>query len=324
MTISIACVAGTRPEAIKMAPVIMTLRERPWARVTVVATAQHRELADDVFDLFEIVPDIDLDLMHHDQTLSTFAARAMAGIDDMISRVRPDLVAGQGDTTTVMAVATVCFYRKVPFLHVEAGLRSFNLDNPFPEEFNRIVASRGASLHFAPTRQARVNLLNEGVEDPAIVVTGNTVIDVLLHVAAQEIAPPPQIRPDQRLVLITTHRRENFGEPLENVCRAVGALAAVHAEVAFLWPVHPNPNVSSTVRATLSGLPNVHLVPPLNYRQFVAAVKHAHLILLDSGGVQEEAPALGRPVLVLRRTTERPEAVAEGVARLVGTDTRRS
>ena len=320
MTAKIACIVGTRPEAIKMAPVIMALRDQPWAEVVVVATAQHRELADDVFDLFGIVPDLDLDLMQPGQTLSELTARAMTALDRVINDVAPDLVIAQGDTTSVMAVAMACFYRQVRFAHLEAGLRSFDLQNPYPEEFNRIVASRIASLHFAPTEQARANLLKEGVSGASILVTGNTVIDALHWVAARDPELPLVVDASRRLVVVTVHRRENFGAPLQNICRAVRTLVDEHRDVEILWPVHPNPNVGPVVRAAFANMPRVHLVEPLRYGQFVAALKRAYLILTDSGGVQEEAPALARPVLVLRRETERPEAIAAGVARLIGTE----
>ena len=319
MTIKIACIAGTRPEAIKMAPVILALREQRWAQVLVIATAQHRELADDVFGLFGIAPDFDLDLMQPGQTLAELTARAVTALDRCIAEVAPDLVIAQGDTTSVMAVAMACFYRQVPFAHVEAGLRSFDLQNPYPEEFNRIVASRVATLHFAPTEQARGNLLKEGIADARIAVTGNTVIDALHWVAARAPTAPPAIAADRRLLLVTVHRRENFGEPLREICRAAQVLLDRYPDVEILWPVHPNPNVSAVVRGALGGTPRVHLVEPMGYGTFVGALKQACLVLTDSGGVQEEAPALARPVLVLRRETERPEAIAAGVARLIGT-----
>jgi len=315
----IACIVGTRPEAIKMAPVIMALRAEDWADVRVIATAQHRELADEVLDLFGIVPDVDLDLMQPGQSLSDLAARAITALDRALGDSAPDLVIAQGDTTSVMAVALACFYRQIPFAHVEAGLRSFDLQNPYPEELNRIVASRIAALHFAPTEQACANLRHEGVPDAQIVLTGNTVIDALHWVAARDPKSPLAAAPDRRLLLVTVHRRENFGEPLREICRALEALLEEFPDVDVLWPVHPNPNVSSLVQAKLGAAHRVHLTEPLRYGAFVAALKQAYLVLTDSGGVQEEAPALARPVLVLRRGTERPEAIAAGVARRVGT-----
>lgn len=316
----IGCIIGTRPEAIKLAPVILRLHAQPWANTFVIATGQHRELLDDVLDLFDIVPDADLDLMETDQPLNTLFATAVRGLDHVIADNRLDLVIAQGDTTSVMAAAIACFHRRVPFLHVEAGLRSFDFENPFPEELNRIVASRVASLHFAPTANARDNLLREGVESEKILVTGNTVIDALHSIAARPIKLPVKIKRGSRLVLVTAHRRENFGEPLENICRAILSLARGHRDLQILWPVHPNPNVLSTVQKLVGDHPRINLVEPLRYGAFVAAMKQSYLVLTDSGGVQEEAPALGRPVLVMRRETERPEAIEAGVARLVGTD----
>lgn len=316
----IACVVGTRPEAIKMAPVIMALREQSWADVRVVATEQHRELAADVFDLFGIEPDIELDLMRHGQSLSALTARALAALDRGFAELAPDLVIAQGDTTSVMAVAMTCFYREIPFAHVEAGLRSFDLQNPYPEEFNRIVASRIARLHFAPTEQARRNLLGEGVPDAKVFVTGNTVIDALHWAAAHNPEMPLATGEGSRLLLMTVHRRENFGAPLRDVCRAVRSIVDEYPDVEIIWPVHPNPNIRPVAEALFGDAPRVHLIEPMRYRHFVGALKRAYLVLTDSGGVQEEAPALARPVLVLRRTTERPEAIEAGVARLIGTN----
>lgn len=318
--LTIACVIGTRPEGIKMAPVILALRRQPWARVVVVLTAQHRELADEVLALFGISPDHDLNLMQPDQTLAALTARAITGLDGVLEELRPHLVMAQGDTTTVMASALVCFYRRVPFLHVEAGLRSHDLQSPFPEEFNRVVAGRLAQLHFAPTETALRQLLAEGVADETVVMTGNTVIDALHQVAAMDLPLNYALDPARRLILVTVHRRENFGAPIENICRAFLHLVDTNPDVELMWPVHPNPNVTRMAYGLLSGHSRIHLVPPLRYSEFVTAMKRATLILSDSGGVQEEAPALARPVLVLRRETERPDAIEAGVARLIGTD----
>lgn len=319
-TRTIACIIGTRPEAIKMAPVILALRREAWARPVVVLTAQHRELADEVLDLFGIEPDLDLDLMRANQTLPELTARAITGLDGAMAQISPDLVMAQGDTTTVMTSALVAFYRRLPFLHVEAGLRSHDLNSPFPEEFNRVVAGRLAGLHFAPTEIARRALLAEGVADDTVIVTGNTVIDALHLVAGQDRPLGHGLDPSRRLILATVHRRENFGEPIEAICRAFLTLVERNPDVELLWPVHPNPNVTGVAHRLLGGNPRVHLVAPLRYSEFVTAMKRATLILSDSGGVQEEAPALARPVLVLRRETERPDAIDAGVARLVGTD----
>jgi UDP-N-acetylglucosamine 2-epimerase (non-hydrolysing) len=320
---TIACIVGTRPEAVKMAPVILALRRQPWARVVVVLTAQHRELADEVLRMFEIAPDYDLDLMRPNQTLPALTARAITRLDGAMAEIAPDLVLAQGDTTTVMATAMVCFYRELPFLHVEAGLRSHDLQNPFPEEFNRILAGRVAALHFAPTEGARRHLLREGVAADKVIMTGNTVIDALWQVAGR-VRPPEAalIEPGRRLLLATVHRRENFGQPTEEICRAFLTLVETNPDVVLLWPVHPNPNVARVARRQLGKHERIRLVAPLAYIDFVAAMTQATLILSDSGGVQEEAAALAKPVLVLRRETERPDAIEAGVARLIGTDCR--
>jgi UDP-N-acetylglucosamine 2-epimerase (non-hydrolysing) len=314
----IACVIGTRPEAIKMAPVIATLRREPWCDCLVILSAQHRELADQVLELFGIRPDADFAVMRANQTLAGLTSRLIERFDDALARLQPDALLAQGDTTTSMVAALCSFYQRVPFGHVEAGLRTHKLYGPFPEEMNRLVAARIARWHFAPTEQARLNLIREGIAPDTVAVTGNTVIDALLDVASRCSETP--VPPGLRLVLVTAHRRENFGAPFENVCRAIRHLADTRPDVQFLYPVHPNPNVKELAFRVLGSHPRVHLVQPLDYCAFVAAMKQAHFILTDSGGVQEEAPALGKPVLVLRDETERPEAVAAGVVRLVGTD----
>lgn len=315
---SVLCVVGTRPEAIKMAPVILALREEPWARVRVLATAQHRHMLDQVLDFFGIAPDIDLDLMRPDQALTTLAGRLLLEMHQVLADEKPDVVLVQGDTTTVMTVALACFYQRIPIGHVEAGLRTWNMHNPFPEEANRVIAGKLAHWHFAPTEGSRQNLLREGVADRNLLVTGNTVIDALLMAAARELRIGIDIDARKRLVLVTSHRRENFGAPLREICRALRTLAANNPDVQFLYPVHPNPNVKDVAHAMLCGCPNIRLCDPLDYAPFVAAMKQAYLIISDSGGVQEEAPALGKPVLVLRDETERPEAVDQGVVKLVG------
>ena len=315
----VLCVVGTRPEAIKMAPVILALRQQPGIDCRVLATAQHRQMLDQVLDFFHITPDIDLDLMRPNQNLAELTSRLMSTLDGVLAEEAPDVVLAQGDTTTVMTVALACFYRRIPFGHVEAGLRTGDMDNPFPEEANRVIASRLARWHFAPTAGSRDNLLKEGVPADDVYVTGNTVIDALLATAARPDARlPVAIAEDRPLVLVTAHRRENFGEPFRQICRAVEKLARAYPGTAFLYPVHPNPNVRDVAHRMLGDLRNVFLCPPMDYAPFVAAMKRAHFIISDSGGVQEEAPALGKPVLVLRDETERPEAVEEGVVRLVG------
>ena len=316
----IICVVGTRPEAIKMAPIILALKREAKFEVRLLATAQHRDLLDQVMKVFDIEPDIDLDIMRPNQALTTLTARLLLDLDDVLLSERPDVVLAQGDTTTVMTVALASFYHKIPVGHVEAGLRTWDIQNPFPEEMNRVIAGRLAKWHFAPTESSRQNLLREGVQDTDIIVTGNTVIDALLSVANREVDLPVELDPDKRLILVTAHRRENFGEPFERVCRALLALLEHNPDVQVLYPVHPNPNVRDTAHRLLGPHPRVVLCEPLDYLPFVAAMKAAYLILSDSGGVQEEAPALGKPVLVLRHETERPEAVEEGVVKLVGTD----
>jgi UDP-N-acetylglucosamine 2-epimerase (non-hydrolysing) len=239
-------------------------------------------------------------------------------MDDVLQAEKPDVVLVQGDTTTVMTVALACFYHRIPVAHVEAGLRTWDMQNPFPEEANRVIAGKLARWHFAPTEGSRQNLLREGVPDSEIVVTGNTVIDALLMTAAKELSLDVDLDPDKRLILITSHRRENFGKPFRDICRALHTLAERNPDVQFLYPVHPNPNVKDVAHEMLGSSPNIHLCEPLDYAPFVAAMKRAYLIISDSGGVQEEAPALGKPVLVLREETERPEAVEQGVVKLVG------
>lgn len=314
----ILAVVGTRPEAIKMAPVIRALRSEPWAEVRVLATAQHRQMLDQVLDAFAIVPDVDLDIMAPNQTLPELTSRLLSRLDEVFARERPDAVLIQGDTTTVMTAAMAAFYRHIAVGHVEAGLRTGDLQNPFPEEMNRIVAGRLSRWHFAPTAGARDNLLREGFDPASVHVTGNTVIDALLEVVQREVPLPVEVPEGRRMLLVTAHRRENFGAPFREVCEAVRDIADRHADVHVVYPVHPNPNVSGPAHEILSGHARIVLCPPLDYLPFVAAMKRAHLILTDSGGVQEEAPALGKPVLVMRQETERPEAVEAGVVKLVG------
>jgi UDP-N-acetylglucosamine 2-epimerase (non-hydrolysing) len=316
----ILCVVGTRPEAIKMAPVILALKNQPWANVRVLATAQHRHMLDQVLNFFNIQPDIDLDIMRPNQALTTLTARLLLELDDVLQKERPDIVLAQGDTTTVMAVSLACFYHRIPFGHVEAGLRTWDMQNPFPEEANRVIAGRLARWHFAPTESSRQNLLREGVRDADIVVTGNTVIDALLMTASKDLQLGIALDETKRLVLVTSHRRENFGEPFRNICRALRTLAEQNADIQILYPVHPNPNVKDVAHEMLGHCSNIILCEPLDYAPFVAAMKKAYLIISDSGGVQEEAPALGKPVLVLRDETERPEAVEMGVVKLVGSN----
>lgn len=319
----ILCVVGTRPEAIKMAPVILALKDASWAETRVLATAQHRQMLDQVLQLFGIVPDTDLDIMQQKQLLGELTARLLTAADQVLQAEQPDAVLIQGDTTTVMTLALACFYRRIPVGHVEAGLRTGDLHNPFPEEANRVIAGRLSRWHFAPTESARQNLLREGIDDGSIMVTGNTVIDALLMTAAKKPQLDVALGGESRMVLVTAHRRESFGAPLQAICHALADLAAANPAACFLYPVHPNPQVKDTVHSTLGDIANFTLCEPLDYAPFVAAMQRAHIILTDSGGVQEEAPALGKPVLVLREKTERPEAVDAGVVKLVGCDRQR-
>lgn len=318
MSANVMCVVGTRPEAIKMAPVILGLQKQPWVKVRVLATAQHRQMLDQVLEFFGIESDIDLDIMRPNQALTTLTARLLLELDKVLLAEKPDAVLVQGDTTTVMTVALACFYHGIPVGHVEAGLRTWDIQNPFPEEANRVIAGKLSKWHWAPTEGSRQNLLKDGVTDKSITVTGNTVIDALLMTASRDLELSVDLDPSKRLVLVTSHRRENFGEPFRNICRALQTLAKNNPEVQFLYPVHPNPNVKDVAYEFLAGVPNFILCEPLDYAPFIAAMKRAYLILTDSGGVQEEAPALGKPVLVLRDETERPEAVDQGVVKLVG------
>ena len=323
--IRVLVIAGTRPEAIKMSPVIQELERRPDDfEVQVCATAQHREMLDQALDLFGIKPRFDLDLMQPGQTLSQVAARVLLSLEPVMAAWRPDWALVQGDTTTVMAAAICAHNNRVRVGHVEAGLRSFDRANPFPEEMNRVVADHVSDLHYAPTPGARDNLLREGLPDAGIHVTGNTVVDALLQVAAQPWTPPEgdplqQIDPRKRLLLVTAHRRENFGAPLRGICSALRTLAR-RDDVQIVYPVHLNPNVWEPVHDALGNVPNVLLIPPAGYRRLVYLMQCSALILTDSGGIQEEAPSLGVPVLVLRKVTERSEGIDAGTARLAGTD----
>jgi UDP-N-acetylglucosamine 2-epimerase (non-hydrolysing) len=325
---TILSVIGTRPEAIKMAPVVEALARREDAvRSVVCVTGQHREMLDPVLSLFSIAPTVDLDVMQPGQTLAGLTSRLIDGLDRVCREVEPDWVLVQGDTTTAMAGALVAFYRGTRLGHVEAGLRSGDLRRPFPEELNRRLADLVADAHFAPTARARDVLLAEGVPSDRIRVTGNTVVDALLRVAALPYdwssGPLAQVPSDRRLVTITAHRRESFGAPFRELCLAVRDLAERHGdEVQFVYPVHLNPRVREPVMRLLSGVAGVTLLDPLDYQSLVQLMKASELVLTDSGGLQEEAPSLGVPVLVMREVTERPEGIEAGVARLVGTDRR--
>ncbi len=318
----ILCVVGTRPEVIKMAPVIYELRNRSWSKVLVLATAQHREMLDQMMKVFHLEADIDLNVMKHNQSLSELTANLVQKFDRVFSTEKPDLVLAQGDTTTVAMAALVAFYHKVPFGHVEAGLRSGDCYNPFPEEINRRLTAQMAQWHFAPTRRAKDNLLKEGIPETNIFVTGNTVIDALFFMLAKRNnATNLGIDDSKKLILVTVHRRESFGRPMENILSAISLLAREFNDISIVIPVHPNPNVRKLVYNKLNNQKNIDIVEPLNYEDFIHVLSKAYLILTDSGGIQEEAPALGKPVLVLREKTERPEAIEAGVAKLVGTKT---
>ena len=315
----ILTIVGTRPECIKMAPIILALRASDFAAVTVLSTGQHREMAGETLATFNIRIDHDLDVMVPDQTLAGLSSRVFSKLDTFLSARPQDLLLVQGDTTSVMVGSLAGFYHRIPVGHVEAGLRTHDRQNPFPEELNRVVTTMVSTLHFAPTEGARVNLLREGIDPDTIHVTGNPVIDALLMITARTPACAFPSQPGRRLLLVTAHRRENFGAPLEQICDAICDLLRRFPDVEFVYPVHPNPNVAGPVRRRLSGLDRVHLVPPAPYTTLVSLMRSAHVILTDSGGIQEEAPALGKPVLVLRSETERPEAVKAGAARIVGT-----
>jgi UDP-N-acetylglucosamine 2-epimerase (non-hydrolysing) len=327
--ITVLSVIGTRPEAIKMAPIVAELRCFPdRAHSIVCATAQHRELLDPVLSIFDITPDYDLNLMRPGQTLTQVTTTVLSGMEQVLTEVQPEWVLAQGDTTTVMATGLACYYQRIPFGHVEAGLRTGDKFRPYPEEINRVLADALADLHFAPTARARDNLLSEGISETSIYITGNTVIDALLQIAERDL---PYVDSElagiplwaDRIVLVTAHRRESFGAGLQSICEALASLAVRYPDVQFVYPVHPNPNVTIPVRQRLQDISNISLIAPLEYAPLVHLMKRAYLILTDSGGIQEEAPSLGKPVLILREVSERPEGIAAGVARLVGTNRER-
>lgn len=327
----IAVFFGTRPEAIKMAPLVLSIAEDPRFQLLSVSTGQHHEMLQQVIDVFDLPVHHDLMVMTQGQTLASLSARLMTRIDELLEAEKPDFALVQGDTTTVLMASLACFYRRIPTGHVEAGLRTGDLNSPFPEEGNRVLATPLSTLHFAPTATSENNLLREHVSPERVFVTGNTVIDALHLEVERQRSPgiaseiesqisavlPPGWR-SKRMVLITGHRRENFGDGFGEICGAIQELANKFADVLFVYPVHLNPNVRGPVEASLGKLPNVHLLPPQSYRPFVALMQACELVLTDSGGVQEEAPGLGKPVLVMRNTTERPEGVEAGTVKLVG------
>lgn len=330
MKTSILVVFGTRPEAIKMAPLVHALQRDPAFVAEVCVTGQHREMLDSVLSLFAIRPKFDLKVMKPGQDLTDITVAILAGMKDVLGQFQPDIVLVHGDTSTTFATTLAAYYQKIPVGHVEAGLRTGRLYSPWPEEANRKLTGTLATLHFAPTETSRLNLLREGVPQEHIHVTGNTVIDALLEVV-QRLSEDaefrqlgetqfPYLRPDRRLILVTGHRRESFGGGFERICQALAETAQAFPDVDIVYPVHFNPNVREPVNRLLGGISNIHLIPPLDYLPFVYLMNRAHLVLTDSGGIQEEAPSLGKPVLVMRDTTERPEAVDAGTVKLVGTD----
>ncbi|MDM7860237.1 UDP-N-acetylglucosamine 2-epimerase (non-hydrolyzing) [Alteromonas sp. ASW11-36] len=327
-TKKVLMIFGTRPEAIKMAPLAKALQEKPDISVEVCVTGQHREMLDQVLKLFDLKPDYDLNLMRPGQDLYDITARALVGLRDILKEVKPDLVLVHGDTTTTFASSLASFYQQIDIGHVEAGLRTGNIYSPWPEECNRSLTGRLASIHFAPTDKSRQNLIKEGIDESSIIVTGNTVIDALLQVVnkiendtdlSSELSKKFHFLDDsKKLILVTGHRRESFGEGFENICESLKLLSS-RENVQIVYPVHLNPNVQEPVNRILSGIKNVHLIEPLDYLPFVYLMNKSYIILTDSGGIQEEAPSLGKPVLVMRDTTERPEAVSAGTVKLVGT-----
>lgn len=326
---------GTRPEAIKLAPVVHELQHRPAFEVRVCVTAQHREMLDQVLTVFSLQPDHDLNLMRPNQTLFQITASTLSALEAVLEEEKPGAVIVQGDTTTAMVGALASFYKNIPVGHVEAGLRTGNIYNPFPEEMNRRVADLLSHWFFAPTELSRQNLLAEGVPEGRIHITGNTVIDALQYVAGKQSSRQEQERlaaeftqrygfelnSRARLIVVTGHRRESFGQKLENLCLGLRGIAEKNEDVQIVYPVHLNPNVQAPVRKILTGCDRVHLIEPLEYELFVWLLQRSYFVLTDSGGIQEEAPALGKPALVMRKTTERPEGVEAGVSKLVGTDT---
>jgi UDP-N-acetylglucosamine 2-epimerase (non-hydrolysing) len=315
---------GTRPEAIKLAPVILGLRDSPEFRSFTCVTAQHREMMDQINSLFGIQPDFDLNVMASNQSLHSLSAHIFSKLTPVIEAVKPDWILVQGDTTTAMIASLAGYYQRIKVAHIEAGLRSKNKWEPFPEEINRRIIDVVADLHFAPTQLAQENLRKEGIPLQNIVISGNTIVDALQLISRKDFPLEESVLADipwdKKIILVTAHRRENIGVPLENICRAISDLAASHQGLHFVFPVHRNPEVERIVRSLLDHTPNVALLPPLEYRAFIHLLQNCHFVLTDSGGIQEEAPTFGKLVLILRNTTERPEGVEAGFARLVGTE----
>jgi UDP-N-acetylglucosamine 2-epimerase (non-hydrolysing) len=318
--LTVHCIIGTRPEAIKMIPVIYALRQAPIFNCRIIATAQHRDMLDQVFDLFGIHSDIDLNVMQPDQTLNTLASRMLVALGDVLIKEKPDMILAQGDTTTVLAAALSAFHHQIPFGHVEAGLRTGNPYSPFPEEMNRVLTSRLTQWHFAPTNIAQQNLLKEGVPSSQIFLTGNTIVDMVRIVSEKNKESPLNLDPSKRLVLVTAHRRENFGAPIREIYKAIRFIADHYKDIQIVYPVHPNPNIHPVAHEMLGDHPRIILSQPLDYISFLNLMKKSALIMSDSGGIQEEAISLGKPVLLLREETERPEGVQLGGVIMVGHD----
>ncbi|MGU3575942.1 non-hydrolyzing UDP-N-acetylglucosamine 2-epimerase [Brucellaceae bacterium C25G] len=330
MSYKVMCVIGTRPEAIKIAPLAIALRDDPRFEFSLTVTAQHREMLDQVLSIFGIKPDFDLNIMSAGQDLTDVTSAILKGMRDVYKQYQPDIVLVHGDTATTFATTLASYYQRIPVAHVEAGLRTGNIYAPWPEEANRKLTTALAEIHFAPTHQSKENLLAEGICDEKVIITGNTVIDALFEAyskikndAALASSLEQQfdfLRSDSKVLLVTGHRRENFGDGFERICTALGRIANAHPEVDIVYPVHLNPNVQEPVNRILKQVSNIHLIKPLEYLPFIWLMQRSHLILTDSGGVQEEAPSLGKPILVMRETTERPEAVDAGTVKLVGTN----
>ncbi|WP_431212344.1 non-hydrolyzing UDP-N-acetylglucosamine 2-epimerase [Puia sp. P3] len=316
----VAVVYGTRPEIIKLIPLILEIKEHRDLKLSIVNTGQHKEMVHELEQLFGIVPDYSLDIMRHDQTLTDIMKNVAITVEPVLKELRPDIVILQGDTSTVATVGTICFYNKIPVGHVEAGLRSYNLEEPFPEEFNRRVISIMARLNFAPTAQSADNLLREGIPAEKIFVTGNTVVD-MVRLARQRITQ--HSNGTERKILVTAHRRENHGEGIDNIIAAIKEVSRLYPDLVFTWPVHPNPNVKQTVYQQLQGMKNIRLTDPMGYMDLIKEIDTSFLVWSDSGGIQEECPSFKKPLLILRNITERPEVVTSGFGELIGTDTDR-
>jgi len=322
--IKILTIFGTRPEAIKLAPVLAQLKKEESIKSIVCVTAQHRHMLDQVLKIFDIKPDFDLDVMTHDQTLEDILSRVLLRVGKVLDIVKPDIVLVQGDTTSALIIGLACFFRKIKIGHVEAGLRSYDKYRPFPEEINRRLLSHVADFHFAPTKTAFHNLVKENIDKNKIFVTGNTAVDALVMTTGEKyklnIKGLQRVDFKKRIILVTAHRRESFGEPLKNICLALKEIVNLKNDVEIIYPVHPNPNVRKTVEKTIGGVKRIHLIEPVEYELFVHLMKKCYFVLTDSGGIQEEAPSLGKPVLVMREKTERPEGIKAGCSKLVGVD----